>query len=222
VAGGELVSLKRRIFYLILSFLFLFLSISSKEMGATIPLIFVLYIIYKDGSKLFEKKWFYPAAMSLLLLFSFFVFYAISSGGSGLASLSGFQFHGNSPKVHYLTAATIWLHYLKMTVFPLKLILDNANYPLVLDWNFHVFFSILSMFIYGWLVFFVGATFMTPKKTESPTQGAINRAPTTGEHTGSPLHNSTITPFHGRKHGFAPTITLLLLLSFFCGGGGGG
>ena len=76
---------------LLLSFLFLFLSISSKEMGATIPLIFVLYIIYKDGSKLFEKKWFYPAAMSLLLLFSFFVFYAISSGGSGLASLSGFQ-----------------------------------------------------------------------------------------------------------------------------------
>jgi tetratricopeptide (TPR) repeat protein len=79
-----------------------------------------------------------------------------------------------------------------MTVFPLKLILDNANYPLVLDWNFHVFFSILSMFIYGWVVFFVGATFMTPKKTESPTQGAINRAPTTGEHTGSPLHPSCL------------------------------
>ncbi len=137
---------------LLLSFLFLFLSISSKEMGATIPLIFVLYIIYKDGSKLFEKKWFYPAAMSLLLLFSFFVFYAISSGGSGLASLSGFQFHGNSHKVHYLTASTIWLHYLKMTIFPLKLILDNANYPLVLDWNFYVFFSVLSMFIYGWVV----------------------------------------------------------------------
>ncbi len=138
---------------LLLSFLFLFLSISSKEMGATIPLIFVLYIIYKDGSKLFEKKWFYPAAMSLLLLFSFFVFYAISSGGSGLASLSGFQFHGNSPKIHYLTASTIWLHYLKMTIFPLKLILDNANYPLVLDWNFHLFFSVQSMFIYGWVVF---------------------------------------------------------------------
>ncbi|HSW61292.1 MAG TPA: hypothetical protein VLJ60_10860, partial [bacterium] len=139
-AGGELKKGRNMVLPLLLSLIFMFLSISSKEMGATIPLIFVLYIIYKDGAKLFEKKWFYPAAMSLLLLFSFFVFYAISSGGSGLASLSGFQFHGNSPKVHYLTAATIWLHYLKMTVFPLKLILDNANYPLVLDWNFHVFF----------------------------------------------------------------------------------
>jgi len=141
-----------RVLELMLSFLFLFLSISSKEMGATIPLIFILYIFYKDGAKLLKKRWFYIAMMSLLLLFSFFVFFAISSGGSSLISLHGIRFHGNSPEVHYLTASTIWLHYLKLTVFPLKLILDNANYPLVLDWNFKVFFSVLSMFIYGWVV----------------------------------------------------------------------
>jgi|GEM_PF-1118901 len=142
----------RPVLPLFLSLLFLFLSISSKEMGATIPLIFILYIFYKDGAKLFKKRWFYIAMMSLLLLFSFFVFFAISSGGSGLVSLDGVHFHGNSPEVHYLTASTIWLHYLKLAVFPLKLILDNANYPLVLEWNFKVFFSVLSIFVYGWVV----------------------------------------------------------------------
>ncbi|MGI6393193.1 MAG: phospholipid carrier-dependent glycosyltransferase [bacterium] len=137
---------------LLLSLFFMFLSISSKEMGATIPLVFILYVIYKDGKKLFAKKWFYIIVMSSLLLFSFFAFIAVSGGGSALVSLEGINFHGNSPKVHYLTAATIWLHYLKLAVFPLKLILDNAGFPLVLDWNFHVFFSVLSMFIYGWVV----------------------------------------------------------------------
>ena len=141
-----------RVLYLLLSLIFLVLSISSKEMGATIPLIFILYIFYKDGAKLLKKRWFYVSLMLLLLLFSFFVFFAISSGGSGLVSLDGVLYHGNSLKVHYLTASTIWLYYLKLAAFPLKLILDNANYPLVLDWNFKVFFSVLSMFIYGWVV----------------------------------------------------------------------
>lgn len=161
-AGGELkrkgrnTSLRqdyyRQAVLPLLSLIFMFMSMSSKEMGATIPLIFILYIFYKDGKKLLEKKWVYITVMSFLLLFTFFVFITISGGGSGLVSLHGIDFHGNSPEVHYLTAATIWLHYLKLTVFPLKLILDNANYPLVLDWNFHVFFSVLSMFIYGWVV----------------------------------------------------------------------
>jgi tetratricopeptide (TPR) repeat protein len=72
------------------------------------------------------------------------------------------------------------------------------------------------MFIYGWVVFFVGATFMTPIVGVDP---CIN--PGKGEHTslrqdydrqaGSPLHNSTITPFHGRKHGFAPTIVFWMV-----------
>jgi len=45
--------------------------------------------------------------------------------------------------------------------------------------------------------------------------------PGKGEHTslrqdydrqaGSPLHDSTITPFHGRKHGFAPTIVFWMV-----------
>ena len=145
-AGGELFC------FLFLSLLFMFFSISSKEMGATIPLIYILYIFYKDGSKLFAKRWFYIVMMVFLLLFSFFSFMAISGGGSGLISLEGVHFHGNSPKVHYLTATTIWLHYLKQATLPFWLILDNANFPLILDWNFKVFFSILSMFIYVWVV----------------------------------------------------------------------
>ena len=137
---------------LLFSLLFMFFSISSKEMGATIPLVYILYIFYKDGSKLFAKKWFYVTMMVFLLLFSFFAFTAISGGGSGLVSLDGVHYHGNSPQVHYLTATTIWLHYLKQAIFPFWLILDNANFPLVLDWNFKVFFSILSMFVYGGMV----------------------------------------------------------------------
>ena len=189
-ARGELGFSRKRFFYLFLSLLFMFLSISSKEMGATIPLIFITYIFYKNGTKLLENRIVYLSVMSFLLLFTFFVFITISGGGSGLVSLHGIYFHGNSPEVHYLTASTIWLHYLKLTVFPLKLILDNANYPLVTEWNFLVFFSVLSMFAYGWVVWrlIVGAPFldrrsftktgMTPKKAESHGKGEKFFAPT--------------------------------------------
>jgi len=159
-----------RVLELLLSLFFLFLSISSKEMGATIPLIFILYIIYKDGAKLLKKRWFYVTMMLLLLLFTFFVFFAISSGGSGLISLEGVKYHGNSPQVHYLTASTIWLYYLKLTIFPLNLILDNASYPLVHEWNYSVFFSVLSMFIFGWLVW----RLVTTRSTHSQDPSSFN------------------------------------------------
>jgi tetratricopeptide (TPR) repeat protein len=149
---------------LILALVFMVLSISSKEMGATIPLVFIMYAGYKDGAALLKKPWFYFLAMIFLILFSFFAFLAISGGGSALVSLNGISFHGNSPEVHYLTAATIFLHYLKLTIFPWKLILDNAGYPLVLDWNFEVFFSILSMFV---LVFLVWSLLTTSRKNKT-------------------------------------------------------
>ena len=152
---------------LVLALVFMVLSISSKEMGATIPLVFIMYAAYKDGAVLLTKPWFYFIAMIFLTLFSFFAFLAISGGGSALVSLDGIQFHGNSPEVHYLTAATIFLHYLKLTVFPWKLILDNAGYPLVPDWNFEVFFSILSLFI---LVFTVWYLLTSYKKTNVDTK----------------------------------------------------
>ena len=149
---------------LILSLVLMVVSISSKEMGATIPLVFIMYAGYKDGAALLKKPWFYCVAMVFLLLFSFFALLAISGGGSALVSLEGVSFHGNSPEVHYLTAATIFLHYLKLTVFPWKLILDNAGYPLVLDWNFEVFFSILSMFV---LVFIMWSLLTTSRKNRT-------------------------------------------------------
>lgn len=149
---------------LVLALVFMCISISSKEMGATIPLVFIMYAAYKDGAALLKKPWFYFIAMVFLILFSFFAFLAISGGGSALVSLEEIRFHGNSPEVHYLTAATIFLHYLKLTVFPWKLILDNAGYPLVLDWNFEVFFSILSIFV---LVFLVWSLLTTSRKNKT-------------------------------------------------------
>ena len=157
-------TVKKQWLFLVLSLVFMFFSISSKEMGATIPLVFIMYAAYKDGAALLTKPWFYFIAMVFLILFSFFAFLAISGGGSALVSLQGIRFHGNSPEVHYLTAATIFLHYLKLTVFPWKLILDNAGYPLVEDWNFEVFFSILSIFV---LVFLVWHLLTTYRKNKS-------------------------------------------------------
>ena len=153
---------------LVLALVFMWISISSKEMGATIPLIFILYAAHKDGAALLKKPWFYFIAMIFLILFSFFAFLAISGGGSALVSLNGIRFHGNSPEVHYLTAATIFLHYLKLTVFPWKLILDNAAYPLVEDWNFNVFFSILSAFVLVFLVWHL-LTGYKKKKVDAQT-----------------------------------------------------
>ena len=157
-------TVKKQWLFLILALVFMVVSISSKEMGATIPLVFIMYAAYKDGAALLKKPWFYFVAMIFLILFSFFAFLAISGGGSALVSLEGISFHGNSPEVHYLTAATIFLHYLKLTLFPWKLILDNAGYPLVLDWNFEVFFSILSMFV---LVFLVWSLLTTSRKNKT-------------------------------------------------------
>jgi len=157
-------SVKKQWWMLVLSLVFMVVSIMSKEMGATIPLVFIMYAAYKDGAALLKKPWFYFVAMVFLLLFSFFAFLTISGGGSALVSLEGIRFHGNSPEVHYLTAATIFLHYLKLTVFPWKLILDNAGYPLVLDWNFEVFFSILSIFV---LVFLVWSLLTTSRKNKT-------------------------------------------------------
>ena len=152
--------------FLILSMIFMVLSISAKEMGATIPLVFIMYAAYLDGAALLKKPWFYFLLMIFLLLFSLFALLAISGGGSALVSLNGISFHGNSPEVHYLTAATIFLHYLKLTVFPWKIILDNAGYPLVQDWNFEVFFSILSIFV---LVFIVWDLLTTSRKNKTNT-----------------------------------------------------
>lgn len=157
-------AVKKKWFFLLLALIFMAFSISSKEMGATIPLVFIMYAAYLDGAALLKRPWFYFLLMIFLLLFSFFALIAISGGGSALVSLNGIRFHGNSPEVHYLTAATIFLHYLKLTVFPWKIILDNAGYPLVPDWNFEVFFSILSMFV---LVFLVWDLLTTYRKNRT-------------------------------------------------------
>ncbi|MBO4699000.1 hypothetical protein J5690_05245 [bacterium] len=163
-------TVKKQWWMLVLALVFMWISISSKEMGATIPLIFIIYAAHKDGAALLKKPWFYFVAMAFLIIFSFFAFLAISGGGSALVSLNGIRFHGNSPEVHYLTAVTIFLHYLKLTVFPWKLILDNAGYPLVEDWNFTVFFSILSVFVLIFLVWYLLTSYKKGKVDAQTTE----------------------------------------------------
>ena len=138
---------------LLLSIIMMVLSISSKETGATIPIAWLLYIFFREGKSILKKQWFYILSLVVLLLFSFFAFRAIQTGGSGLISLNGVRFHGNSMLTHYMTAITIFIYYIKQTIFPLQLILDNANYPLVTEFNLKVVFSILGILSYIGLMF---------------------------------------------------------------------
>lgn len=138
------------------------LSVATKEMGATIPLVCLLYLVCAERGEILKRKWFIPSIMLLLATFSLFAFWAIYSGGSGLVSMDSLSFHGNSLQTHYLTASTIFIYYIKQTIFPLQLILDNANYPLEQAFSIKVIFSFLGM-----LLFFALITVLWHKKYRS-------------------------------------------------------
>lgn len=118
-------------------------SILSKEMGVTVPLLWLLYL------RLWEPQFCHRYRNGLLLAtFSLVAaagIYAVSRGGSGLVSPDDVLFHGNAPGTHYMTAATIFIYYLKQVLFPLQLILDNASYPLCSEVNVRFFFSLAGI-----------------------------------------------------------------------------
>ncbi len=134
--------------FLLLSIAAMLLSFFSKEVGATIPLAWLLYIYSRRGNALFKTTWFYALAMVLTATFSIFGIFAVQQGGSSFVKLNSLRFHGDNPIVHYMTALTLPIYYIKQTLFPLQLIFDNINYPLVKKVGPKLIFSILGIISY--------------------------------------------------------------------------
>jgi len=146
--GGN-PSPKKESRYLALAIIFMFLSFFSKETGATIPLVWLLYIYYKEGNTLFKKQWFYALTMIFVTIFSIFGIYAVQQGASSFIKGGNIRFHGDSIITHYLTALTLPVYYIRQTIFPLFLKIDNINYPLMTGLNFKVIFSIIAIISYA-------------------------------------------------------------------------
>ncbi|MFO7736046.1 MAG: glycosyltransferase family 39 protein [bacterium] len=140
--------------WMIFALLFMFLSYFSKETGATIPLIWLLYVLFHDGKKVLETRWFYLMSMGVLGTVSILALYTIQEGASSLISFSSINFHGENPVTHYLTALTLPVYYIKQTIFPLQLRIDNINYELVSSAaSLRLWFSISGIAVYFGIVF---------------------------------------------------------------------
>ncbi len=145
----------KKIVFFVLAFVFMILSFFSKQTGATIPLVWLLILVYFEGFKVFKAIWFRVLTLVFVILFLFFALYTIQTKGSDLVTLHSIQFFGNSAKTHYLTALTIFIFYIKQLFFPLQLFLDNANYSLSTGFSSKVIFSILGIFSFFGIVFFL-------------------------------------------------------------------
>jgi len=151
--GGKKSLIFNKFGLFFMSVLMMLFSFFSKEMGVTIPLVWLLYIYYKNGNAIFKTRWFYSLTVILVMVFSILGIYAVQSGGSAFATLETMRFHGNSMKTHYFTALTLPVYYIKQTVFPLQLIMDNINYPLVKEMGLKLMFSIFGILAYLAIVF---------------------------------------------------------------------
>jgi len=132
--------------YLALSLFAFILSFLSKETGAMVPLV-MLAMLFSFGRVMPPARKRMLLAVFLLLLSGALVM-ALRGGGSPLIYRGNITFHGNSAVTHYLTAATLLPYYIKQAIFPLQLIMDNANYPLVTDLGAKFFFSLLAILFY--------------------------------------------------------------------------
>lgn len=133
---------RRRLRWLALSFLCALLSFSAKEMGAMIPVVaFLYFLVYGTCERSRLLRW---GAVGMIATFLFGLL-AVRGGGSALIHGLRPAFHGGDPLVHYLTAPTLFTYYLKQSFFPLQLVLDNANYPLVTSVNMKFVASLLGV-----------------------------------------------------------------------------
>lgn len=139
---------KKNYLFLALSIVTMFLSYFSKEMGATIPLAWLLIVYYFERNKMFKTAWFWAMSMIVFAIFSVAALYTIQQGGSSFTTLHSLSFHGNNPITHYLTALTLPIYYIKQTLFPFHLILDNSNYSLITVFSFKLLFSIFGIILY--------------------------------------------------------------------------
>lgn len=132
---------RRRSLWWILSLLCALLSFSAKEMGAMAPVSAFLYLfMYRTNDRSRLLRWGAVAVILTLVL----GLLAMRGGGSALLHGQWSAFHGGDPLTHYLTAPTLFIYYLKQSFFPLQLILDNANYPLVTSVNMKFAASLLG------------------------------------------------------------------------------
>lgn len=145
---------KRKNIWIVAAIIAMALSFFSKEVGATIPLAWLLYVYFREGNSLFSKTWFYGLTMAGLSIFSIFGIFAVQQGGSSFISLNSVRFHGDSMLTHYLTALTLPVYYIKQVVFPYKLLIDNINYPLITGVNTVLIFSVIGLMAYTGIVFF--------------------------------------------------------------------
>ncbi len=116
-------------------------SFLAKEMAAMLPLVALIYLWqYEKCSGARFLRW----SVAAVALTGILGLLAITGGGS--AFLHGLRpsFHGGDLLTHYLTAPTLFTYYLKQSFFPLQLVLDNANYPLVTSVNMKFAASLLG------------------------------------------------------------------------------
>jgi tetratricopeptide (TPR) repeat protein len=144
----------QRFYFILFSMAAYLLSIGSKEMGVTLPAIFLVYDLIngldqrekgpgsnpvKESIKTFKKLWaqhkyFYSPFLTGALFFTFYkVFINSPSHQKG--------YYGDSLLTTFLTVVKIIPHYLKLLVFPITLIADYSYdaFPLVsspFNWSF--------------------------------------------------------------------------------------
>lgn len=152
---------KKRFIYLIAALVLYLLGIGSKEMGVTLPLVFFIYdalgklpqtvngapaFSLKEAGSALKKtvrqhKYFYGIFFLCGLVFSIYkVFIYPSSHQEG--------YYGGSLAVTMLTVGKILVHYLKLLLLPVNLVVDYSYdaFPLsfsILEW--HTFSSFVTL-----------------------------------------------------------------------------
>ncbi len=155
---------KERFPYFIAALAFYLLSIGSKEMGVTLPLVFFIYDVFhrlpqagarspapqmKIGAALKaaagRHKYLYGAFFLCALCFSVYkVFIYPSSHQAG--------YYGDSVAVTMLTVGRILVHYLNLLLLPIKLVADYSYdaFPLsytILEWRTFSAFVVLLLLV---------------------------------------------------------------------------
>ncbi len=152
---------RNRLPYLIAAMVLYLLSIGSKEMGVTLPLMFFIYDVlgrlpqtsggvpslsFRDAGRAIRKtiklhNYFYGAFFLCALCFSVYkIFIYPSSHQAG--------YYGNSFTVTMLTVGRILVHYIKLLLLPVKLVADYSYdaFPLSyspLEWRTCTAFVVL-------------------------------------------------------------------------------
>jgi tetratricopeptide (TPR) repeat protein len=119
----------RRLKYLLLTFFSYILSLASKEMGATLPLLLFIYdfVEVTSGEKgiwrSFKEVWsrYYPLYLPVFLVGVWFAYYKVFINYPSTRH----EYYGGSIATNFLTVGKILIYYLKLILLPVVL---NADY----------------------------------------------------------------------------------------------